>query len=147
MPNPAESANLLLKLYELRREDKMRAARDFMFGFNPTTADEYLQAMLGPNSAYIRMVTSYWEMAASFVTNGAIDSKMFDDANGEHLGVFAKIEPVLNGLREKMQSPDMFKNLEQICMGVPGGPERVRAMQARMKQIAGMLASQRAQSA
>ena len=145
MANPVESANLLLKLYELRREETMRAARNFMFGFNPASAQEYMQAMMGPNSAYIRMVVSYWEMAASFVTNGAIDPKMFDDVNGEHIATFAKIEPILKDLRETMQSPTLFKNLEQVCMGAPGGPERVRATGERMKQMAAMRAAAPAQ--
>ena len=50
---------------------------------------------MGPNSGHFRMVTSYWDMAASFVLNGAIDEQMFNDANGEQLGVFAKMEPFL----------------------------------------------------
>ena len=71
---PVDSANLLLKLYELRREEKMRKGRDFWFTFNPTSAQEYMAAMAGPDSGYIRMVSSYWEMACSFVVNGAIDA-------------------------------------------------------------------------
>ncbi len=98
---PVESANLILKLYELRREETMRQARNYVFSFNPTSAEEYLAAMTGPHSASVRMVTSYWEMACSFVVNGAIDATMFEDTNGEHVIVFAKIEPFLADLRAK----------------------------------------------
>ena len=78
--------DLLLRLYELRREPTMREARNwFAREFNPDTADEVVQAMMGPNSGHFRMVTSYWDMAASFVLNGAIDEQMFNDANGEQL--------------------------------------------------------------
>ena len=66
-----ESADLILKLYDLRRETKMREARNWIFGFNPTSAEEYMKTMMDPEvGAYLRMVTSYWDMAASFVNNG-----------------------------------------------------------------------------
>jgi hypothetical protein len=133
---PVESANLILKLYELRREETMRQARNYVFTFNPTSADEYLAAMGGPHSASVRMVASYWEMACSFVVNGAIDATMFDETNGEHIMMFGKIEPFLEDLRAKIGSPNAFKNLEQVCTSAPGGIERVRAMAARMRAMA-----------
>jgi hypothetical protein len=58
MATPVDSANLILKLYELRREDTMREARNFMLTFDPKTMEEYMAAMMGPNSAHVRMVTS-----------------------------------------------------------------------------------------
>ena len=85
-----ESADLILKLYDLRREETMRKARDWMFTFNPTSVDEYMQTMMDPTvGGYLRMVTSYWDMAASFVNHGAIDAEMFNDTVGEHIMVFA----------------------------------------------------------
>src|SRR5438045_1344470 len=76
----AESADLILKLYDLRREDKMREARNWIFSFNPTTVDEYWATMMDPQvGGYLRMVTSYWDMAASLVNHGAIDAEMFND--------------------------------------------------------------------
>jgi hypothetical protein len=133
---PVESANLILKLYELRREETMRQARNYVFSFNPTSADEYLAAMGGPHSASVRMVTSYWEMACSFVVNGAIDATMFDDTNGEHIIVFGKVEPFLADLRAKIGNPNAFKSLEQVCTSAPGGIERVRAFAARIRAMA-----------
>jgi hypothetical protein len=106
-----ESADLILKLYDLRRETKMREARNWIFGFNPTSADDIMNTMMDPEvGAYLRMVISYWEMAASLVNHGAIDADMFNDTAGEHVMVFAKIEPFLEGIREKMDSPDAFKH-------------------------------------
>jgi hypothetical protein len=140
MSTAVDSANLILKLYELRREETMRAARNFVFTFNPKSAQEYMAGVMGPNGAYIRMVTSYWEMAASFVVNGAIDGAMFDQANGEHVFVFAKFEPILADLRG-MMGPSMFKNLEHVCLNPPVGIERVRAVQERLR---GMMAAQAA---
>jgi hypothetical protein len=98
-----ESADLLMKLYELRREPTMREARAwFAADFNPATFEDVQQAIRGPKSAQFRMVTSYWDMAASFVTNGAIDETMFNDANAEQFVVFAKVEPFVAKYREMM---------------------------------------------
>jgi hypothetical protein len=146
MSTAVDSANLLLKLYELRREETMRAARNYMIGFDPKNVGEYMAGMAGPHSAHIRMVMSYWDMAASFVVNGAIDAKMFDEANGEHIMAFGKVEPFLAELREAFGSPGVFKNLEQVCTSAPGGIERVRAMRERMRQMMASRASSASQS-
>src|SRR5260221_3531877 len=141
-----EDANLILKLYDLRREPVMREARNWFFSFNPTTAAEYMEAMMGPNSGYVRMVISYWDMAASLVNNGAIDEQMFNDANGEHLFAFAKIDPILEELRTQWQQPDMLKNYEAIVRRVPENKEKLAAIRERIKMIQGMMA-ERAQAA
>jgi hypothetical protein len=138
---PVDSANLILKLYELRREPVMREARNFMLTFDPKSLDDYMAGMMGPNSAHIRMVTSYWEMACSFVVNGAIDAAMFDETQGEHILVFGKVEPLLPELRAAMGSPNVFKSMEHVCTSAPGGLERVRASVARIR---GMMAARAA---
>jgi hypothetical protein len=138
MATPVESANLILKLYELRREPVMREARNFFITFFPNSIEDYMAGMMGPNSAHIRMVVSYWEMAASMVVSGAIDQAMFEASAGEHTLVFGKIEGFLPQLRQMMGSPEMFKNLEQVCISAPGGLERVRATTERVR---GMLAA------
>jgi hypothetical protein len=136
MATPVESANLILKLYELRREPVMREARNTFMMFDPRTVEDYMAGMMGPQSAHIRMVASYWEMAASLVVNGAIDAKMFEDSAGEHVLVFGKIEGLLPQLRQMMGSPTMFGNLEQVCLASPG-LEKVRATTERIR---GMMA-------
>jgi len=131
-----ESADLILKLYDLRREEKMREARNWIFGFNPTTVEEYWQTMMDPQvGGYLRMVTSYWEMAASLVNHGAIDAEMFNDTVGEHILVFAKIEPLLAGLREKFEHPEAFKHLEKVILDRPDGKERVAKTQEWLKKV------------
>ncbi len=140
-----ESADLILKLYDLRREAKMREARDWMFSFNPTSVEEYWQTMMDPQvGGYLRMVTSYWDMAASFVNHGAIDAEMFNDTVGEHIMVFAKIEPLLAGLREKFESPEAFKHLEKVIMDSPNGKEKVAKTQEWMKKIGEEIAAAQA---
>jgi hypothetical protein len=132
-----KSATLILKLYDLRREAKMREARNWIFGFNPKSADEVMQTMMDPEvGPYLRMVTSYWDMAAALVKHGAIDEDMFNDTVGEHIMVFAKIEPFLAELREKFEMPEAFENLEKVIMDRKDGAERVRKTQEWMKSLA-----------
>jgi hypothetical protein len=135
-----EDANLILRLYELRREPVMREARNWLFSFNPTNAAEYMEAMMGEHSAHLRMVVSYWDMAASMVNNGAIDEQMFNDANGEHLFVFAKIEPVLEELRQQFNQPDMLKHFETLVRRVPENKEKLAGIRERIKMIQATMA-------
>ncbi|HEX6895180.1 MAG TPA: hypothetical protein VF146_07900, partial [Bryobacteraceae bacterium] len=95
-----DEAGLILKLYELRREETMRKARDWYFReFNPQSIADFGNAIMGEHSGHVRMVVTYWDMAAALVNNGAISLELFNDVNGEHLGTFAKIEPLLPEFR------------------------------------------------
>ena len=137
-------ADLILKLYDLRREPVMREARNWFFTFNPTTAGEYMEAMMGEHSGHLRMVISYWDMAASLVNNGAIDEKMFNEANGEHLFIFAKIEPILEEMRTVTNAPDALKNFETLVRRIPENKEKLAEIRARIKMIQGIIAERTA---
>jgi hypothetical protein len=130
-----ESADLLLKLYDLRRESEMRKARQWFVGFNPDSADDILAVVRGEHSAHFRMVATFWDMAASFVNNGAIDEKMFNDANGEHLLVLAKVEPFLAEYREKVGQPAYLQHLETLVMRMPHARERLKATRERIRAL------------
>ena len=142
-----EDADLILKLYDLRREATMREARNWFFTFNPTSVAEYMEAMMGPNSAYLRMVISYWDMAASLVNNGAIDEQMFNDANGEHLFVFAKLEPILADMRQTWNAPDMLKHYEALIRRIPDNEKKLSEIRERIKMIQGIMEERAAQAA
>jgi hypothetical protein len=130
MATKAESADLVLKLYDLRREKKMRKARKWFFDFTPKTADDYIKTVMDPKvGPLLRMVTSYWDMAAALVNQDCIDSEVFNAANSEHVVVFAKLEPILAELRQKFDRPALFSNLEQMIANATGGPERLRKTQ------------------
>jgi len=132
----AESAELILKLYELRREPTMREARNWMMTFFPESVQDIMQAMISPEtSGYYRMVVSYWDMAASFVNHGAIDEEMFTDAHGEHAVVFSKIEPHLADLRETMGNPKILANLETLIMRHPDAKEMLAGRREMMKRM------------
>ncbi len=140
MSEKHDSAELILKLYELRRESVMREARNWFSTFNPESAQDIVQTLMGEHSAHYRMVTSYWEMAASLVNHGAIDAEMFSDATGEQLLVFTKIEPYLNELRQMFKVPHAMKHLEQLVMNMPDAKERIETMRERFKMMAQMRA-------
>jgi hypothetical protein len=130
-----ESAELILKLYELRREEKMREARNWIVGFFPESAADIMKAMIDPEtSAKFRMVVTYWDMAASFVNHGTIDEEMFLDSGGEGIMVFSKIEPFLAEMRQIMGSPNYLKNLESLIMKMPDAGETLAARREMMKR-------------
>ena len=136
MSSAYESATLLIRLYELRRDPTMREARNwFARSFNPSTIDDVLQAMSGPNSAHFRMVTSYWDMAASFVNHEAIDERMFNDANGEHIVVYAKMEPLIAEYRSRIGNPTYLASLERLVMKTPGAKDRLAAVRERFRTM------------
>lgn len=142
-----DEAELILKLYDLRREEKMRAARDWYFReFNPQSLADIEKIMFSEQGAYARMVMSYWDMAAALVNHGAISPELFNDTNGEHIGVYAKLEPLLTELRGAY-GPDIFKNLQKLIESSPGGAEKVEGMKARMKAILEKMAGAKAESA
>jgi hypothetical protein len=112
----------ILKLYELRRDEKMRAARAWYFSdFAPKNVMDIIKLYRAGEqaSANFRMVTSFWDMAASFVLNGAIDEKTFLDANTEHIFVYAKVQPFLAEIRQLFGEPDYLLNLERLVLKIP----------------------------
>ena len=136
MTDKAKSTELILKLYELRREAVMREARNWFFSFNPESFEDIQRAVMGEHSAYLRMVTTYWDMACSFVNHGAIDAEMFSDANAEQVFVFAKIQPFLEQIRANNGNPAAFRNLELAVMAMPDAEARVARARAMSKAIA-----------
>src|SRR5687768_1333261 len=132
--------DLILKLYDLRREATMREARNWMFTFNPTSVQDVIEVLLGEHGGHYRMVISYWDMAAAMVNSGAIDEQLFNDTNGEHLFVYSKIEPVLEEIRALFGNPDFLRNLETLVKRIPESETKIAAMRERMKKFAEMRA-------
>ena len=130
-----EDANLILKLYDLRREKTMRDARNWFFTFNPQGPQDFIDVLTSDKSGYYRMVVSYWDMAASLVNNGAIDPQLFGDANGEHLFVYAKLEPFIPALRQAMGAPQMLAHLEKVVKETPDYETRLANIRERMQKL------------
>ena len=128
-----DEAGLILKLYELRRDETMRKARDwFVREFHPKSVGDYMNTMAGPHTGHLRMVVSYWDMAAALVNNGAISLELFDATNGEHILVFSRIEPLLPEIR-KVVGPQFGANLEKLIDETPHGRKKVAENRERMK--------------
>lgn len=142
MSDKSQDVALILKLYELRREKGIRRARKWYFTeFNPQSVEDVVKIFGSGHdgSAYYRMITSYWEMAASFVNNGGIDEKMFLDANGEHVAVFCKIDPFIEEVRAAIGLPDYLRQLETLVHKTPNAKERLerlRGVFARWVKVA-----------
>ena len=140
-------AGLILKLYELRREDTLRKARDWYFReFNPQSMADFNSAIFGEHSGHLRMVVTYWDMAAALVNNGAISLEFFNDANGEHIGVFSKIEPLLGEIRAAY-GPQFATAFEKLIDATPDGRKRTAEARERMKAIRAELAAKQAKAA
>ena len=147
MSKKQEEAGLILKLYELRREDTMRKARDWYFReFNPESIADFTEAMFGEHSGHLRMVVSYWDMAAALVNDGAISLDLFTNTNGEHIGVFSKIEPLLGEIRSAY-APQFAVNLEKLIDATPDGRTRAAKARERMKAIRDQMAAKQAKTA
>ena len=139
-----QDADLILELYDLLPETVMREARNWFFTFNPTTAQDVIEVLLSEHSGHYRMVVSYWEMAAAMVNEGAIDEKLFNETNGEHIFVYAKIAPVVEEIRTLFGQPDFLENLETLVKRLPNHEERIGALRERMQKFAAMRAEREA---
>src|SRR5437762_12966226 len=107
-------ADLILKLYDLRREKVMREARNWFFTFNPTSAAVYMETLMSEQGAYARMVISFWDMAASLVNHGAIDEQMFNDANADHLLVIETVEPISANISQMWNRPNIRRHYRRL---------------------------------
>jgi hypothetical protein len=120
MSTPAtyDDVNLILRLYEMRREPRMREARAwFVKNFKPKSLEEANQ-IAPPGSdenAYVRMVTTYWEMVGSFLTSGVLNEELFFQSGRELLLVYVRSLPILADLRKAFNDPGAYKNLETVA--------------------------------
>lgn len=137
MPTPHESAQSLMQLYDLRREEKLREARHWMIrSFNPASVEDIGAIMQTDEYTYVRMVVGYWDMAASFVVHGAIDAEMFRESSGEMLAVYCKVEHMIDEIRETFGQTTLLKNVEAVAADWPGAKERMTGMREYFANLA-----------
>jgi hypothetical protein len=136
----ADDAQVILKLYDLRREPEMRKARSwFTAEFWPESADDFLKvanAFPSQENCWIRQVGSYWDMAASLVLQGALNEELFvqPGCSGEMFFIFAKVYPFLKELRQKMNNPDAWSNIERVATGSKTARKRLERVSANIAQ-------------
>jgi hypothetical protein len=145
LSTPAD-AEIILKLYELRREEVMRKARAWVIGeFWPSTADEYFAVATNaadPHNAYVRQVTSFWEMAAALVLHGSVSAELFVDCNNEGFFLLAKFETILDAVRER--NPMFLARTSDLVKRFPAAASRFEVVK---KNVDGMRARLKAASA
>jgi hypothetical protein len=142
----ALDAQVVLQLYDLRREAEIRKARNWWTAeFWPQSADDILRvvnAFPSQENAWLRQVGGYWDMAACLVLSGAIHEELFlsPGISGEMFFIFAKIQPFLKEIREKMNNPDLFKNIETVATRSKLAKKRLervsKNVEARRKALA-----------
>lgn len=112
-----DDANLLLRLYDLRREAKMREARAwFVANWKPKSMDD-LNELCPPgseNNARMRMVITYWDMCSSFITAGVLNPELFFESNRECLLVWLRARKVLPEIRAAFKDQTAWRNLETV---------------------------------
>lgn len=112
-----DDANLLVRLYDMRREDRLRQGRAwFTSQCKPKTYDELLKLTPGgsdENASY-RMVVTYWDMVASFVTSGVLNKELFFQSGRELLVVWERLRAVMPEIREAQKDPFLYQHLERV---------------------------------
>jgi hypothetical protein len=132
-------AELIVKLFELRRETVMREARSYVGGeFLPSSAQEMVELVSagGKPTGFILQVFGYWDMVSAFVLNGALTEKLVYDTCQEMYFQYAKIQPYLAGFREKMNLPEWMVSLERVAEGSEAGRARVATMRRNLAAMA-----------
>ena len=139
-----EQANLMLKLYDLRREAKLREAREWYFAsFHPQSMEEMMK-VTPPNSeggTFVRMVVSYWEMVANLSNRGLLDEELLFETSGEQWIVWERMKPLVSAWRAAFKNPHAFGQLEEHVKRyeawrekrAPGSNEVMRQMFAKMR--------------
>lgn len=135
-----DDVNLILRLYELRREETMRLARNwFVAKFKVKSLADY-QQLCPPGSdasAFARQVMSYWDMAGSFIAAGVLSEELFFQSNRELLLVWLRVQPIIEEMRTAFKDPSYLKNLETVGSSFieylnKNNPETVQAFKARV---------------
>jgi hypothetical protein len=137
-------AELVLKLYDLRREPVMREARNFVGNFAPATIDELMEVTFAfgtKENAYVRQVLGYWEMVASLIVHGTLNAALAQDTLGEMYFVYARVQPFLKDMRQRLNSPEFLQNVEKVVEGTPEGRDRLARLNKRMAEMARMRAA------
>ena len=134
-------AQLILELYDLRREAEMRKARHWWgMDFFPQNADDFIKvawAMGTPENNWLRQVGGYWGIVTSFVLAGVLNEELFlqPGFSGELFLIYAKIHPFVKDLREKLNDPEIFLNIEKAVTRTKWGRDRLQFMMKRVETM------------
>jgi hypothetical protein len=139
--DPIRQAELILRLYELRREAVMREARSYVGGeFMPQSVEELVDIVTAGTrqSGFVLQVYGYWDMVAAFVSSGALDAQLVYDTCQEMYFQYAKIQPYLASFRVKMNLPEFLTGIEWLIEGSETGRKRLHVMRENLSVMAGL---------
>jgi hypothetical protein len=127
-------ADILLKLYELRREPEMRKARDWCtLEFRPASAEDVLAVLRETGKTdrnrWLRQFITYYEMVASLVHRGVLDRDLLEDSVTEYVGFYGMLKPFLNELRAALGLPNYIKNIERLVEESQRGRETLATIE------------------
>ena len=145
-PTPAQ-VDLQLRLYELRRETKLRAARDWFaksFFIKKAEDTEWIAPQGSEENAYYRMVVTYWDMACALFNYGLLHEELFFESTGEYYMVWVRTEPAIMEWRKLFGDPKVGHNLEETARRYEKWRERrAPGSVRRMREMIAAMASQR----
>jgi hypothetical protein len=127
----------------------MRKARSWFMQFDPQSADDFLKVARAGGTqekAWLRQVSGYWGIVASFVLSGVLNEELFLEPgfSGEIFLIYAKIHPFLKELREKLNDPEAFLKLEKAVTRTKWGRNRLQFLMKRIEATRQSLAEAKA---
>jgi hypothetical protein len=132
----ARDAQVVLQLYDLRRETVLRAARKFAVSdFWPMNYDEFKAVLMDygtEHNAWMRQCLTYWDMAAALVVQGALDEPLFYETNNELYFLAAKYGPHLAQFKKEMGNPEFMHNFEALA-AKPYARSRMKHLRSRIE--------------
>ncbi|HEV2065098.1 MAG TPA: hypothetical protein VGS00_11180 [Thermoanaerobaculia bacterium] len=135
VPPTIDDANLVLRLYDLRREEKLRAAREwYRTKFCPLSVEDIktLYQTPGEENTSFRMATTYWDMACSFVASGVLHPELFMQSGSESLMVWSRVEEFVPHIRKEMGVPWFLASIEKVIAMTPSSQERLALFRSRL---------------
>src|SRR5579863_326237 len=142
-------AHLILELYDLRREAEMRKARNWWgMEFFPQSADDFMKVIWAPGTPennWLRQVSGYWNIVASFVLSGVLNEELFlqPGFSGELFLIYAKVHPYVKELRQKLDDPEFYLNIEKAVTRTKWGRNRLQFMIKRVETMRQRIAAAR----
>ena len=141
----AQDAELILKLYDLRREPVLRKARDFMTSqFWPQSYGEFkavVTAFGTEQNAWFRQTFGYWDMACVLALNGTINEEVFFETNGEPYFLYAKFKPFIEQIRKDVNNPEFMAHVEQMANRTTKSKERIKRLETQIAARAAQIAA------
>ena len=113
-----EQAQLHLQVYDLRREARLRQARDwFQQNYSAETIEEAMRiaAPGTEHGTFVGMVIGYWEQACALLSYGLLHEDLFFETSGEFFGIWEQLKPVVPQFRQQFGDPTMLSNLEKAA--------------------------------